>query len=110
MSHNTTDETDEDEPFDASAYTGVEIDVSGNNQNYNIHFRTNDLWFPWQSYRASFKATPVWQTHRIPFTQLEPYITMHDFSKDEIIQIGLVAIGKEFEADLCLASIKFYSE
>lgn len=110
LSNNTSNNTDEDTPFDASAYTGVEIEVFGNNQNYNIHFRTDELWFPWLSYRFSFEATPEWQTHRIPFTQLEPYMTLHDFAKDEIIQIGLVAIGKEFQADLCLASIKFYSE
>lgn len=106
LSNITTEET----PFDASAYTGVEIEVLGNNQNYNIHFRTDDLWFPWQSYRFSFDATPDWQTHRIPFTQLEPHMTTHDFSKNEIIQLGLLAIGSEFEANLCLASIKFYTE
>ncbi len=30
-------------PFDASAYTGIEIEVSGNNESYNIHFRTDNL-------------------------------------------------------------------
>jgi hypothetical protein len=98
------------EPFDASVYAGIEIEVAGNNESYNIHFRTDSLWFPWQSYRYSFMALPDWQTYRIPFNSLTKYKTSHDFSKDEIIRIGLVAIGRDFTADVCLASIKFYSE
>jgi hypothetical protein len=98
------------EPFDASAYTGVELDVSGNNESYNIHFRTDSLWFPWQSYRYSFTTSPDWKTLRVPFASLTPYKTTQKFSRNEIIRIGLVAIGREFQADLCLASIKFYSE
>ena len=104
------DKKSDDTPFDASAYTGIEIEVSGNNESYNIHFRTDNLWFPWQSYRFSFNATPDWQTYRIPFSKLEPYKTTEKFSQDEIIRIGLVAIGREFKANLCIASIKFYIE
>lgn len=100
----------DEKPFDASSYTGVEIEVSGNSENYNIHFRTDSLWFPWQSYRYSFTATPDWQTYRIPFTDLTKYKTFSGFDKDEITRIGLVAIGRDFKADVRLASIKFYSE
>jgi len=96
--------------FDASAYTGVEIEVAGNNELYNIHFRTGDLWFPWQSYRSSFTAASDWQTYRIPFSELEKYKTFHKFSQGEIKRIGLVAIGREFEANLCLADIRFYND
>lgn len=96
--------------FDASAYTGVEIEVAGNNELYNIHFRTGDLWFPWQSYRSSFTAAGDWQTYRIPFSELDKYKTFHKFSQDDIKRIGLVAIGREFQADLCLADIRFYND
>jgi hypothetical protein len=96
--------------FDASAYTGVEIEVAGNNELYNIHFRTAELWFPWQSYRSSFTAGSDWQTYRIPFSELEKYKTFQKFSRDEIRRIGLVAIGREFQADLCLADIRFYND
>ncbi|WP_244531787.1 CIA30 family protein [Nitrosomonas aestuarii] len=97
-----------DESFDASAYAGIELSVSGNNEQYNVHFRTTDLWLPWQSYRFSFKATPEWQTIRIPFANIEPYRTTTKFHKDKLRRIGLVAIGRAFEADLCVASLKFY--
>jgi hypothetical protein len=96
--------------FDASGYTGVEIEVAGNNELYNIHFRTGELWFPWQSYRYSFTAASDWQTYRIPFSGLEKYKTLHSFSQDKIKRIGLVAIGREFQADLCLAAIAFYHD
>jgi len=96
--------------FDASAYTGVEIEVAGNNELYNIHFRTGELWFPWQSYRSSFTAAGDWQTYRIAFSELEKYKTFHKFSQDDIKRIGLVAIGREFQADLCLADIRFYND
>jgi len=96
--------------FDASDYSGVEIEVSGNDETYNIHFRTNGLWFPWQSYRASFDAHDRWQKIRIPFASLKPYKTTQKFSPEELIRIGVVAIGREFKADLCLASLRFYRE
>jgi len=96
--------------FDASDYDGLEFEVSGNNEGYNLHLRTDGLWFPWQSYRASFNATPDWQTVRIPFSELEAYKTSQDFRPDKLARIGLLGIGRNFQADLCLASIRFYAE
>lgn len=105
-----SDKNSDDKHFNASAFTGIDIEVSGNNESYNIHIRTDNLWFPWQSYRFSFIATPDWKTYRIPFSKLEPYKTTKEFPQDKIIRIGLVAIGREFKADLCIASINFYTE
>ena len=96
--------------FDASDYDGLEIEVSGNKELYNVHFRSAGLWFPWQSYRASFTATPDWQTVRIPFTELEAYKTSQNFPQDKLKRVGLLGIGRNFQADLCLGSIRFYSE
>lgn len=96
--------------FDASAYDGVELNVAGNNEVYNIHFRTSGLWFPWQSYRSGFEVTPEWQSVRIPFAGLEAYKTEQPFKPNKLKRIGLVGIGRDFMADVCLASIKFYAE
>ncbi len=95
--------------FDASSYAGVEIIVYGNNEHYNVHFRTTDLGLPWQSYRYSFKAIPGWQTIRIFFKDINAYRTTTKFHKDKLKRIGLVAIGRNFKADLCVASIKLYT-
>ena len=97
-----------DKPFDASAYEGITIDVAGNNEQYNLHLRTSDLWLPWQSYRAVFNATEQWNTIKIPFSQLIPYRTFRAFRKNKIERIGLVAIGREFNAGLCVGSVRFY--
>jgi len=99
----------QDEPLDASAYVGIELSISGNNEHYNIHIRTTDLWLPWQSYRFSFKATPDWQIIRIPFANLEAYRTTTKFHQDKLKRIGLVGIGRNFQADMCVSSIRFYA-
>jgi len=96
--------------FDAAAFAGIVMAVAGNNEDYNLHLRTSDLEFPWQSYRASFKATRDWQTLRIPFADLVAYKTTQKFRPNKLKRIGLVGIGRDFMADLCLASILFYSE
>jgi len=96
--------------FDASAYTGIEIEVAGNNELYNIHLRTSGLLFPWQSYRYSFMATDQWQKIRIPFNAIKPYKTTRKFRRDQIERLGLVGIGREFHVDLYLAAVKFYAE
>ena len=98
----------DDDDFDASAFDGIVFEVAGNNENYNIHFRTSELWFPWQSYRADFHATEDWQTVRIPFADLHAYKTSQNFLQRNLKRIGLVAIGRDFRVDLCLGSLRFY--
>ena len=96
--------------FDASSYTGIELTIAGNNERYNLHLRTAGLWFPWQSYRADFLAQTDWRTVRVPFTAFKAYKTKRSFDAGELKRIGLVAIGRDFHAELCLASIRFYTE
>lgn len=94
--------------FDASVFAGIVIDVAGNDEHYNIHLRTAELGFPWQSYRFSFMATGDWQSIRIPFVDFVNYKTELPFRADKLKRIGLVAIGRDFKADLYLASLRFY--
>lgn len=94
--------------FDASEFDGVLLKVAGNGERYNLHLRTSDLWMPWQSYRAGFVAKADWSEIRIPFTELEAYRSGREFRPQRLIRIGLVAIGREFEADLCVAGMRFY--
>lgn len=69
-----------DKSFDASANNSIELEVAGNNESYNLHVRTTDLWLPWQSYRSSFIVTQDWQTIRIPFSSIEPYLAQQKSS------------------------------
>ncbi len=93
-----------------SDYAGIELDIAGNDEAYNVHFRTSNLSRPWQSYRASFIATTNWQTIRLPFSELNAYQTELPFQLNKLARIGLVAIGRDFEAKLCLAGLRFYRE
>jgi len=100
----------EDTPAeDASAYTGIEIEVYGNDEAYNLHLRTDDLWLPWQSYRATFAAPARWQTLQLPFAEFSAYSTGKPLDVTELERIGVVAIGRAFTADLCIGRVGFYS-
>jgi len=95
--------------IDASAYTGIEIDVIGNGEPYSLHLRTNDLNRPWQSYRQAFKAQNKWNTVRLPFSGFEAYRTSAMLDLTKLRRIGIVAIGRAFEADLAIGGVRFYS-
>ena len=50
----------ETQAANAAGYQGLMLEVYGNDEEYNLHLRTNDVWLPWQSYRASFQAPARW--------------------------------------------------
>jgi hypothetical protein len=100
----------EDRSFDASGYDGLELAVYGNDEQYNLHLRTDDVWLPWQSYRASFVAEPRWQTLRLPFSGFTPYRIGADLDLSRLERIGVVAIGRAFEADLCIGGVALYRD
>jgi hypothetical protein len=94
-------------PIDASAFSGVEIDVIGNGETYNLHLRTADLSRPWQSYRHSFDAGRNWETHRLPFADFNSYRTGAPLDLTKLRRIGFVAIGRAFKADIAIGGIRF---
>jgi hypothetical protein len=94
---------------DASSWTGIELDVFGNGEEYNLHLRTLDLTRPWQSYRQSFKAATSWQTIRLPFGGFKPHRTDAPLDLRRLRRVGLVAIGRPFLADLALGGIRFFT-
>ena len=98
----------EDKLDDIASYTGLVLEAYGNDESYNIHLRTSNLWLPWQSYRFSFIAPAQWKTFYIPFTDFTPYRTSKTLKLEKIERIGVVAIGREFTADLCIGKIGLY--
>jgi len=95
---------------DVSNYHGVLLKVYGNNHEYNLHLRTGDVWLPWQSYRASFKAPAHWQTVRLPFAEFTGYRIGKKLDLKRLERIGLVAIGRAFTADLCIGELALYRD
>ncbi len=87
---------------------GVELDVYGNDESYNVHLRTEGMRYPWQSYRASFLAVSRWQTIRLPFADFQPHRVDGELQQARVQRIGVVAIGRAFAADLCVAGVRVY--
>ena len=96
--------------LDASTYAGVELDVYGNAESYNVHLRTSRAWLPWQHYRASFLAEPGWHTVRVPFAAFEGYRIGAGFDPAGLERIGIVAYGRVFTADLCIGRVALYRD
>lgn len=93
---------------DVADYTGLMLDVYGNSEQYNVHLRSADTALPWQSYRATFTTAPHWQTVYLPFSEFKPHRIDTGLVVARLERIGLVAIGREFTADLCLGKLGLY--
>lgn len=93
---------------DLSAYAGLELDVLGAGEEYGAHLRTSDVARPWQSWRAGFRAEPGWRRLRLPFSGFRPHRIEAPLDLARARRLGLVAIGRAFEADLALARVAFY--
>lgn len=98
----------EGQPLDASAYKGVRLWVLANGEEYHIHLRTSDTRRPWQYYGAGFIANETWQMIDLPFSDFEPENLSADLKPDRLLRIAVVAIKKEFKADIAVARLEFY--
>jgi hypothetical protein len=94
--------------FDASAFTGLLVEITGNGEDYGAHLRTTDIVRPQQSYRQSFVAGPKWSTILLPFAQFAPHRIEIPLNIARLRRLGLVAIGRNFDADLSIARLALY--
>lgn len=95
--------------LDASDYRGIELKVCGNGEIYNLHLRTDDTRIVWQSYRASFQVETHWQTIRLAFNDFEPHRIDIPLDRSRFRRLGVVAIGRMMQVDICIAGIRFYA-
>ena len=84
--------------------------IRGNNQEYAVHIRTKYLMLPWQYYQSVFQASDQWTTVEIPFESFKKsnFYQPSSVVSQDIKTIGIVAIGREFKAQIDLASIELY--
>ena len=96
--------------IDEIPYEGLRIMTRGNGEEYFIHVRTPKTRLPWNYYAASFNTTNDWQYIEIPFASFKKsgFILPQKFKASDIKSIGIVAFGKNFYADIDLASIELY--
>ena len=94
--------------FDASAWDGLELDVCGNGERYDVRLRTDQLTRPWQSFRTEIPTMHDWHTLRIGFDAFLPHKTDAFFDPTQLRRIGVLAIGREFHAQIAIAGLRFY--
>lgn len=94
--------------YDASGWSGLELTLCGNGEAYDLRLRTNQLTRPWQSFRAEFVAPKEWTTLRFPFKAFGAHKTDATFDPAKLRRIGVLAIGREFIADIAVSGIGFY--
>jgi hypothetical protein len=94
--------------MDASAWDGIELDVSGNGEAYDLRLRTDQLTRAWQSFRTDFVAAPEWQSIRFPFDGMIPHRTEAAFDPARLRRVGVLGIGREFRAEVGVAAVRFY--
>ncbi len=93
---------------DAGAWDGIDIELRGNCECYEVRLRTTDLTRPWQSFRQAFPTNGDWQVLRFPFARFAPHRTASDFDPAALRRIGILAIGRAFDADITVRAIRFY--
>lgn len=94
--------------IDASHWSGIEIDVMGNGESYNLHLRTADVTRPWQSYRQGFVARQEWRMLRLAFADFAPHRIEAPLDIGALRRIGIVAIGRAFRADFAIGGVRFH--
>ena len=89
---------------------GLKIKVKGNGDTYYLHIRNASARLPWHYYTVSFRTSEKWQEILIPFESFEKSATFMPkrLNTDTIKTIGLVAYGKDHEADVSIATVEFY--
>ena len=94
--------------LDASGFEGIALTVQGAGGPYNLHLRTDAITRPWQSYRQSFEVGSAWREVRLLWSGFEAYRVDAAFDPRRLWRLGLVAIGREMQADLAAADLRFF--
>ena len=88
----------------------VHIRARGNNQRYFIHLRTTGTLLPWQYYQVSFEVSEQWQDFMLPLEQFSRsgnWLSRR-VQPQTIRSIGVVAYGRDHQAEIEIAQIGFH--
>ena len=98
------------DPTETLGKSGIKIKVKGNGDVYYLHVRNASARLPWQYYTASFQTSEKWKDITISFDEFEKSATLmpRKLKPESIKTIGLVAYGKDHEADVSIANLEFY--
>ena len=98
------------DPTETSEKVGVKIKVKGNGEVYYLHIRNASARLPWHYYTANFQTSEKWKEIVIPFNNFEKSATFmpRKLNAETIKTLGVVAYGKDHEADVTIAKLEFY--
>ena len=98
------------DPSETVGKSGIKIKVKGNGDVYYLHVRNASARLPWQYYTASFQTSEKWKDIIISFDEFEKSATLmpRKLKPDTIKTVGVVAYGKDHEADVSIANLEFY--
>jgi hypothetical protein len=98
------------ERFDASTYSGVEIEVDARTAtSWFVFLRTKDNFFPWSYYSAQFKPDTKRSTIRIPWSAFQAASTGKKIIRPEFLtSVALVAAFEDFNAYMRIYRVGFY--
>ena len=94
--------------LNSNDFKGIRLKIRGNNNEYFVHLRAPRM-MPWNYYYAESYASNEWQIIELP---LSSFIYSRNQKQGldfkTIRSIGLVAYGKDFNAQLDIANIELY--
>jgi len=96
------------EVMDASGWSGIEVDVIGAGEGYELRLRTDELARPWHSYRTTLEVSDGWRRLRLPWDAFEQRKTDVPFDPARLRRVGILAIGAQMQADIAVSGIRLY--
>ena len=87
----------------------VTIIAKGNDEKYFIHLRTAFTVLPWQYYQSSFVVENNFKSFVLPLSDFKKsgYLLPKRINPNNIKSIALVALGKDYNAELIVKEISF---
>ncbi|WP_373187801.1 CIA30 family protein [Halopseudomonas sp.] len=89
-------------------FRGLFIELYGVAHEYDLRVKTSQLDKPWQSFRCKLQVAPQWTRFTIPYTHLRAHRTDAALDPSQIRSIAVVAIGEEFDVDVCVRRAGFF--
>ena len=89
---------------------GLKLSLRGNGQKYFVHIRTKGTFLPWQYYQQSFMADEDWSETTLLLNEFRPsgVLLRKTIDPKSIKSIGIVAFGREHEAEIDVRKISFF--
>lgn len=95
--------------IDLKEAKSVKIIAKGNDQAYFVFLRTTGTVLPWQYYSAEFKVTKNFEEFILPIDEFKKsgLLMAGKVNPKNITSIGLVAFGRDHQAELHVKEVEF---